>query len=410
MTDVSNLDTAQRGHHPHSPSSLQSSEACPKFQNEQRESEASKVGTLQHKAAETRDLELLDGDEELVNAVMKCLRYEDDIIEAAKNRDGVPPDVYKEVYLPVGDDIVKDENGRDWLGITGGYPDVIIAGVKVADILDWKYGKVPVTKTRHNLQGMAYALALLQHNEHLEAVTVHFYAPYQGFSPAQHWQDYVHTFRREDMAAMELRIRTTVARKLDPASQPRPAMDLCIWCARKGSCEALHQLVLKPASKHEDFVQPTEVHHYKLSKAEQVKAAFRWANQVEPIIKAIKKRATDMVLTENLDLGEDMKLVRRQTRSVRDAKLLVEIAMKHGLTEDEVWKIMGLPISIVEKLIKEKAPKGKGAAAVREFSTECNESGVTTLGEPIHFLQEAKSPAEKAKPVIEVIADAKSIE
>jgi hypothetical protein len=50
----------------------------------------------------------------------------------------------------------------------------------------------------------------------------------------------------------------------------------------------------------------------------------------------------------------------------------------------------------VESLIKSKAEKGLGAAAVRGFSETLEELGAVKLGPPVHFLQEVKTPAEKS--------------
>ena len=67
--------TEGRGHHPDSPSSLQSSEACPLFLNEQRGSSApSSSGTLCHKACELEDPSVCDTEAEAA-AVRRCLDY-----------------------------------------------------------------------------------------------------------------------------------------------------------------------------------------------------------------------------------------------------------------------------------------------------------------------------------------------
>lgn len=399
------LDTQTRGHHPDSPSSLQSSEACAQFENEQRESQASLDGTLQHKATETRDLSVVDGDQTMENAVNACIKYEDDTIDAARNRQGGMPAIVRELYLAVGDDIVIDGQGHKWKGITGGFPDTLILGHDFAHILDWKFGKVPVTPTKDNRQGQAYALGVFQKYPHVKEVTVHFYAPYQGFSLQEHFQTYVHTFYRSEVTQLELEIRTIVARKRDPNNTATPKQDLCIWCAKKGSCPALHAIVLKGSSKHPDFIVPEVVDHVQLTVPQQIKRAFLWATQLETIAKAIKRRTTDMVLTENLDLGDSVKLVRRQERRVTSVPALLEAAKEMGVTQEQIEAVMWVPITKLEEAIKAAAGKGKGAAAIREFTTKLNESGITVLGTPIHFLQEVKSPAEKAKPVIEIVAD-----
>lgn len=415
MTDETKplLDTQTRGHHPDSPSSLQASEACPFFENEQRESPAALKGTLQHKAAETRDMEVLDGDIEMENAVNLALRYED-AVRAKYSVDEKEIGEVAEIYLPVGDDIV---NGT-WKGVTGGFPDkVLIFPVKrLAVILDWKFGKVPVTPTKINLQGIAYYLGVLQHPEIgplVDEVEVHFYHPYQGWSEEDHANMFVYRFTRAGASVHELRVRAVVARKHAVAGKEAtiengacPKADLCLWCAKKdGRCSAVNSLILA-GSKHKEIEIPETLDIVRIETPEQFRRAFRFCNQIESVIKSIKKRCTDMVLTENFDPGEEFKLVRRREREITDPRKLIAVAKDNfGLTDDDIASIQRIPITKVTDLIKKTAPKGKGAARIREFDLILAEQGIAVLGNPVHFLQEVKTPAEKKQDVIDVTAD-----
>src|ERR1700728_418373 len=198
---TSEASGTERAHHPDSPSSLQSSEACPLFRNENRETRAATAGTLQHKAAELRDLSILDTDEQ-VEAVKACIRYVEQVGHQKYASEGEVV-VLKEIYLHVG----EDPNG-EFIGITGGYPDEIIKGQTQADIFDFKFGAEPVTETKNNLQGISYALGLFEKYPALTQITVHFYAPNQGWSEEEQKAKYVHPFHRHECEALELRVRT----------------------------------------------------------------------------------------------------------------------------------------------------------------------------------------------------------
>lgn len=417
------LDTQTRGHHPDSPSSLQSSEACPLFVNEQRDGDASKIGTFQHKAAETGiggldalDLQLSDLGlaeheiEEKIAGVIRAITYETaKKHELASCFDGrVEVQTIREKYFPVGDDKVAE-----YIGVTGGFPDTVFLSHTLAMVLDWKFGKVPVTPTKDNLQGIAYALAVLQAYPHVSEVQVHFYHPHQNWSDEQHAEKYIHTFSRSDMPEMECRIRTVVAIKkaararLEASgktdwSDACPKHDLCIWCNEKSVCKKLHAVILKGASKHPDFIVPEVTNHLALTRPEQVKTAFLWATQLESIAKSVKKRAADMVLTEGLELGDDVKLVRRTERYITSPLKLVRMAAKHGLGWLAFARSVSISVSSLEKQIKAKSKKGHGAANVRAFQLELEESGISKKAKPIYFLQEAKAPSEKAKDIIEI--------
>ena len=404
LTNVAEFDTATRGHHPDSPSSLQSSEACPLFLNEQRESIAATAGVLQHKASETGDLSILDSDEQRA-AVQDCIDY--------ARRVGVTPYsqeaevlVIKEEYLGVG-----DEKVGEFIGVTGGFPDEVYVGSVEADVLDWKFGRIPVVPTKDNLQGISYALSLFQRFPKLERVRVHFRQPYQGWSEAEHEAKYVHTFLRSDCPALELRVRTVVARKKAAVARlektggwqdATPRTDLCIWCARKGDCKRLHSVVIQGSEKHPDFIVPATLNVVELNRADVVKAAFKWATQVDKIAAAVKDRCRKLVLEENLELGEDIKVVKRVERQTKNIRELVAGARRAGVTLLELLPLVSVPFTKVEELVKKKAPKGKGAEAIRRLQADWLENGAVEMGNPVYFIQEAKSPKEKQQPIIEI--------
>ena len=393
------LDTAVRSHHPDSPSSLQASEACPCFINESREetaNSASAKGTLQHKAAETRDLDILHGDEAMVAAVQKCIAYEDRIIGYFKSR-GVDPIVTKEKYLAVGDDVVRDSSGREWVGVTGGFPDVLIYSLTLgeAHVPDWKMGAVPVTPTKDNVQGIAYALGAFQLlGPRIKTVIVHFYAPYQGWTEQEQEDKYIHTFTREDIPRMELRIRTIIAQKKSPNAKPRAKVDLCIWCAKKGDCEANKAAIIPLEGKYEDLVCPDVVAPHKLALPSQFAAAMKFAGQVELWAKAVKARCRDVALTEGIDVP-GFKLVGRADRKVESVKTFQEVALKNGMTPDQFLETLTPSLTAVEDFVKKAAEKGKGAAAIRQLTSDLEEAGATSKGKPYYFLKEIKTPNEQ---------------
>ena len=408
MPDEPGTESApeERSHHPDSPSGLQNSEACPLFENEQRQSVAAEAGVLQHKAIETRDTSILESEEQ-VAAVQSCIDYAQRVGESRYAEAGEVL-VIREEYLGVGDDKVGA-----YIGVTGGYPDEVYVSEKlgIADVLDWKFGRVPVTPTRDNIQGISYALALFGRFASLQEVVVHFRQPYQGWSEDAHGAAYVHAFRRSECTELELRVRTVVARK--KAAQKRlsdsgswqdatPKNDLCIWCARKGDCKKLHAIILRDSEKHPDFVVPTNLNTITLSRPEECVKAYRWANQVAKICEAIKFRVADMVKTENLELGDEVKLVKRVERRIKSLPTLIDVLRKHGIRLREIVPMMTISITAAEKAVKARAPQGKGTALVRTLQQEWIENGATELGEPIYFLQEARSPKEKSAAIIEI--------
>lgn len=402
--NLDKLDTQTRGHHPDSPSSLQSSEACPHFLNEQRESQASLDGTLQHKAAETRNLDLLDSVEHQ-NAVLKCLKVEDDWITNLTEMVGHKPEILHEIYLPVGDDLISAED-RIWLGVTGGYPDTVLIAGPLAVIPDWKFGKIFVTPTAKNLQGIAYARAIFQKFPSVEEALVQFYHPYLEEDPLP---EYSHVFKREEMEHMELHVRFVVARKkaarakgLHGSIPPVARTNLCLWCANKAECPALAEIFSEVSEKHEAITVPENVKSAQLKSPEDYAAALKVASIAELWAKAIKRRATDAALTEDL-VVPGYELVRRQEREITSVKAIRDEAVRAGLTLEEFEQCLSLPITKVETLIADKAKLAgqKAAPKVREFQERLEESGAVTLSPGATFLKESRAKKEKETPALE---------
>ena len=264
----SNLPANNRGHHPDSPSGLQSTAACAHFENLQRETAAATAETLQHHAAETRDLSKLD-DQEQVDAVKRCIDIEDSLITKL-TASGFEVEVAREQYLAVcSSEKSTASDGVVWDGITGGYPDTLLLARRpegsLAAVLDWKFGQVLVTPTASNLQGIAYALAVLQKYDDVQEVLIQFYHPH--VEKDLHKAEYTHTFTRDDMGAMEITVRQVIAQKHEAKRggwansliSPTPSTDLCVWCAKIATCPAVQQLALVAHQKHEQLAMPVEV-------------------------------------------------------------------------------------------------------------------------------------------------------
>lgn len=390
--------TTERGHHPDSPSSLQSSAQCAFFQNASRDSAASIAGTLQHKAAETRDLSTLD-DEAQVSAVQRAIALEDDVIKSLKD-DGLEVEVIREQYLAVA----ADEKSGDWDGITGGYPDTLIIGRgergTLAAILDWKFGRHLVTATAENLQGIAYALAALQRWPEIDEVMVIFFHPH--IEVTKRLPEYTHVFSRENMPTMELVIRLVVERKRkakadgwDGEIKPNPSSNLCIWCANLATCPAVTQLATITSKKYESLAVPAEVRPAYLSNPEDMRRVHQLAGVLEKFCKSVKARIRDAVLTEGVEVP-GMRLVTKADREVVSVSAVRDVAFEHGLSVEDFEACLSLPLTKVEDAIKKAAPRGKGAAALREFQSALDDVGAVKKGNPYTYLTEDKSSADDA--------------
>jgi len=388
-----------RGHHPDSPSSLQSSEACPHFQNRSGDSAASLAGTLQHKAIETKDFSILNDDEDQIKAVERCLRVEQDRIDFLEAA-GFEVEVLREIYLPVCPLELSppDETGRRWEGLTGGYPDDLIVGRSdrgaLGIILDWKCGKMLVTPTKSNLQGMSYALASLQKFPELDEVMVQFYHPY--IEEETLMPEYTHTFSRGDMEQMELTIRRVVNRKhlaskegWDGSLPPVAHTSLCIWCANLALCPAASKLASLAVTKFERLEVPAEIRPAYITDVDSMRKAHQLTGLLEAYAKSVRSRIKDMVLTEGISIP-GLKLVTKSDRKITSIAAVREVALAHGISRAEFESCLSMTLGSIEKLVKDKAVKGTGALAVRTLTSALNDVGATKKGKPYSYLVDDK--------------------
>lgn len=411
--EIQQHHTVSRGHHPDSPSSLQSSEACAHFSQEDRDSEASKAGTLQHAAAETGDLSILE-DQEQVAAVHRYLSVVEKWRQELRRLGAVKIEDVREVYLSVGDDVVVDEEGRVWKGVTGGFPDNILVGTfengdQLGVVVDAKFGKHLVSPTSDNMQGISYSRAAMEKWPCITEVVCQFYHPYievDDEGEIKELPQYTHVFLRAEYDRLELLIRATVAKKkLAKATgfcgpvPAKPKTDLCLWCDQKAECRALGALMVLGASKHKEIVVPDVFNPAELTKPEDYAEAYRFANQFELVAKSIKRRVTDAAVKDGIEVP-GFEIARRREPSIENPSELKRIAIEQfGVTEAEFDACVNVPITKIDAAIKAKAPKGKGAPTVRDFRAAAEQKGALKMGDGYLYLREVKG--EKASGTIE---------
>jgi hypothetical protein len=147
-------------------------------------------------------------------------------------------------------------------------------------------------------------------------------------------------------------------------------------------------------SKHRDIQVPEVFNPMQLVTSEQYSTAYKFANQMELVAKAIKKRVTDAALTEDVHVP-GFELTRRRERLLGDSSQVKRVLIEGGfLDEAEFDNCANVPITKVEAAIKAKAAKGKGATRLREFEEALTEAGLLTMGEGYMYLREVKG--EKA--------------
>ncbi len=378
------LDIEPKQHHPFSPSSLQAREACPRYAGTNNESEASRAGTMQHAAAEVgEDNEHLSDAQAF--AVADCQQYYKNLLRGIKH-----PLEIREQYLPIDDEVhIHPDTKKPFTATTAGYLDLAVVDLenKVAHIVDWKFGLWSVEPTANNVQGISYLLGLvrkleLEQNVELESVTVHFVLPHRD-------EVDTHTFYRAEFPSLYLRIKTIVARAVDPTTEATPTNKTCCFCANLARCKKAHEIILKVGKKYAPILIPDNISPSLLNDPKEVSQGLQVASLVESWAKAYKTQANNKTLEDPNFTPEGYQLVKFCKREIVSLPLLRKEARKF-LTEDEIDGATKISLTPLESAIAAKAPRGSKDAAKAIFGDALKAAGAVQDGPEIAFLKMIK--------------------
>lgn len=408
----------ERIHHPWSPSSLQSREACPKFQNRNSTNEAAVFGTIQHDSVERGEDDNRLSDDRAA-AVADCMIFCE---ERAFNYPGGT--ILKEVYLPIDNEaivitrtnVVRFDIHTDdgqvspgfraeppthtvFEGTTAGYLDfaVISADETEADIVDYKFGRNAVTSAKDNLQGIAYMLGLKKMFPKLLKCRVSFIQPHIDEMSE-------HTFDLSDCDEFHLRIRVAVGRSIEAAKDPndfssaRPNVGTCVFCGLVGKCTKVRELMAALGHKYKPLEIPANVNPTTLFDPKDVDMGIRLADVAKSWAESFRRQATEKTI-ENMEfVPEGYTLVTMTKRKLLHAKNFAKMAKDFlpATMWDEVEALFDIPLGPVEELISSVAPRGQKEKTVETFGQRLLDAGIVEMGNPYAFLRQSKK-SDKGK-------------
>lgn len=384
-------------HHPYSPSTLQSLEACPCYRNhETTTNERAIAGTLAHAVIENRqdDARLSDEDSE---AAAECLDFYDGRVRIFQEErrlasERIPAEAVediielRETYLPIDECKFDDAQST-----TAGYVDraVISHDRRYAELYDWKLGYWPVETADRNLQGIAYTLGLFKMYPTLERVRFFFKLPHQDSVTDA-------VFTRAHIPDLYLRVQTVVARardarKADDFATARPAVPVCNFCANIGRCPKVAEFSCKVGSKFYPLEIPSDITPTAIHTNRDTSLGLRLASVLAIWSEAFRRQTTDRVLRGDADMPAGHKLESRSNRTIADNAKFKEVSLKFVSSEDYDSLLDPPGFGKIEEMITERSPRGQKKAALESFKTTLEESGAVVKGRPYCFL---KSVAE----------------
>jgi hypothetical protein len=406
-------EVAPRSHHPYSPSTLQSLEACPCYQSRDNKHARTIIGTISHNVAETGvDDARLDDDD--AAAVAECLDFYEKRRQGAlefRNRtarlhieDDIPEIIeLKETNLPIDncewEETITDfktgeKTTRKVTATTAGFIDAaIISHCRTyAEIFDWKFGMWSVEKADNNLQGIAYALGMLKMYPTLKSVLFWFKQPNtNGLSHC--------LIKREDIAKFYLRIQVIVerakrARASGNFDMANPMVPNCNFCANIGACTKVTGFICKVGSKFHPLAIPADITPSMVHSPHDTKLGMMLAQVAAVWAKAYRSQVTDRTIGGRQPMPEGYFITQKSDREIIDAGKYKTLALAH-LTPEEYETTLTPAFGAVEELISAKAPRGQKKHTLDAFKQKLEEEGAVKRGEPYSFLKAISSEKEK---------------
>jgi superfamily II DNA or RNA helicase len=346
-----------RPHAPYGPSKLEYISTCPGFENQQSDddtNEAAESGTRCHNACETGDVSKLS-DEELVLVEM-AMGYVGPIMEKSIR-------IEQEIRVEVFD---------QW-----GYLDLLCFDSEThADLLDYKFGKIPVRDTETNLQMKCYTQGVFEKYPQLMTITVHIVQPRTDTISTHTWR------RNEDLPVFSGEIYLILERKKmvdklglqhpDVFPLLQPFCSACDFCGNRWRCPALSAQVLTVAAKVGGLPIPDRL---VIEAGEPITSAElgiikRLADIAHKWASDMKDRAIEIALTQGVIPDGYTLQEANAPRQVPNIHLAHEVLSDPErtkeyvqLTKDDIYECAkGLSISALEDKFAAKAPKGKKTA------------------------------------------------
>lgn len=366
------------------PSGFKPVEICPSYVNTPGDSEASRVGTRQHKLMEKygvnvtreREFALLASDEQM-EALQTIADYVKPIEKALEGKARTKR--HTELELDLTSYAIPD--------CEFGTADLVWEdqGEQHVELFDYKFGWMEVEDVESNVQLWLYALGCFARFKWARSVRAHILQPACDVVST-------HTFTRQDIPRMLLRAMTIAERKKAMAGKEFvPVTSNCLWCGNKASCLALHGFALKVVKQLEFptvVLTPEEFNDqafagdaYNLSKLLE-----RWA-------KDIRWKITQLAL-DGLEIpGKILRQVKGKARIIDTFRAWELLHETYSLSLEEFMATTEPSITKIESAIAAPEPRGFKGQKKDEVRQALMGEGIVVSGAPSAFLVDINEPA-----------------
>lgn len=244
-----------------------------------------------------------------------------------------------------------------------GHTDILAASGDAIHVADWKFGRLDLD---HSKQLEGYAVLGMLRTQASEATATVLWA---RDCEAEHYT----------MAAASVGpwLERLVAEVVDWDGTFRPGSH-CAHCHRNHDCPAVNALVRRDvaAIADNDLVAQVEDEAALAAMApEQIVAVLAKADMVVRFAERVRSAIRSHVMRNGDIVGGGKRLtLQHEERRALDTRAAFAV-LEQTLDDDEMAEVIDLKLARAEELVAKRAPKRKGAAAVRELRARLDETG-----------------------------------
>ena len=246
----------------------------------------------------------------------------------------------------------------------------VVYSDNTADAIDYKTGYGKIDDAEINIQGQAYVLGLFQKFEHVKEITMWFLVPARDEAST-------HTFTREDMPAIRLRISTIIERA-ESGAHFNPQPGVCDYCGNQAKCPALANKVLTIAQRYQEdgLPIPESVHGSDQDDPVKVAALMSLVPIMESWANGVRKRATEMAVDQGMELPGFKVIEMSKPRSITSALGAFEAVKDEIELRDFMTCVDKVSYPKLEELFAGKAKRGTKAKTRQILEGKLRDLGV----------------------------------
>ena len=234
---------------------------------------------------------------------------------------------------------------------------VLFKQLKLARLIDYKFGFGAIEPANINPQSLAYAIGLVQRYEWVETVEIYFIIPRRD-------EILSHTFTRAEVLEAKDRIKLIIDRATADEKQYNPTTEGCRFCGNRLTCPALSEKLLPIAKKYADKTDEFEVSLLDnmdpaLIEDPKVIGKMKIVGMVmERWVSAVNARALELATEEGWEIPGFELRYRAPTAKIEAAQDAFD-AVSQLLTAEEFAEACKVTLPALANVYKKKLPRGE---------------------------------------------------